>query len=58
VSRGIWEEGKETFKTRLERMKLREGEVQEVLEEMDTQIREATERAEGEREREKKKGDS
>jgi len=45
---------KETFRTRLGRVELREGEVQEVLKEMSKRIREALERAEGEMEEGKK----
>jgi len=59
VGKEVWDEGeKETFRTRLGRVVLREGKVQEVLKEMSKRIREALERVEGEREGEKKKGDS
>jgi len=50
----IWGKRK-LFRTRLGRVELREGEVQEVLKEMSKQIREAMERAEGEKEGDKKK---
>jgi len=54
VGRGYGIRGKkETFRTRLERVKLRKGEMQEVLKEMSKRIRDAMER-EKKKERRKK----
>jgi len=51
IGRGVWdEEGREAFRAKLGEVELREGEVQEELEEMGKKVREAMKRAEGERE--------
>jgi len=57
IGRGVWdEEGREVFRAKLGSVEIREGRVQDELEEMGKRVREAMGKAEGEREGKRKGG--